>query len=167
LSYFKSTNHLNNAAAAREIANSIKCSCQYCQKVTNKANIKRHEQFCYLNPENFKACPNCGNPIKNYKGNTTCSVGCYNSLYRSGPNNPNWKESNYATTCFHFHKKECVVCGETNIVSVHHLDENHNNNSPDNLIPMCPTHHQYWHSRFKHLVEEKVMAYIKAWKNGE
>jgi hypothetical protein len=59
-----------------------------------------------------------------------------------------------------YHKKECVVCGENNIVEVHHLDGNSKNNLPKNLIPLCPTHHQYWHSKFKHLVVDKINQYI-------
>lgn len=65
----------------------------------------------------------------------------------------------YRTICFKFHKKECIICGEKNIVEVHHFDENHGNNSKENLIPMCPTHHQYMHSNFKHLIEDKVNEY--------
>lgn len=46
-----------------------------------------------------------------------------------------------------------------NIVAVHHYDGNHDNNSPENLIPLCPTHHQYVHSRYKKLVQEKIDYY--------
>jgi len=68
--------------------------------------------------------------------------------------------SKYRTICFKFHKKECIICGEDKIVSVHHYDGNHKNNSPENLIPMCPTHHQYMHSNFKHLIEKEVNKYF-------
>jgi hypothetical protein len=53
------------------------------------------------------------------------------------------------------------------VVAVHHLDENRNNNDPSNLIPMCPTHHHYWHSRFRHHVEATVLAYIDGWKKRQ
>jgi hypothetical protein len=46
--YFKSDYHKQNAEKARLIANSIKASCIYCSKQTNKANIKKHEKSCYL-----------------------------------------------------------------------------------------------------------------------
>ena len=90
----------------------------------------------------------------------TCSHSCANTYFRSGINNPNWKENTYRTTCFLYHKKECIICGENKIVEVHHLDENNKNNSPNNLIPLCPTHHQYWHSRYKVEIEQKVIDYI-------
>jgi hypothetical protein len=70
--------------------------------------------------------------------------------------------TSYRTICFRHHKKECVVCGENKIVAVHHYDENHSNNDPANLIPLCPTHHQYVHSRYKELVMEK----IDKWRKG-
>lgn len=67
----------------------------------------------------------------------------------------------YRTICFAHHKKQCVICSESLIVEVHHLDENSQNNSPENLIPLCPTHHQYWHSRYKYLIQDNILDYIK------
>lgn len=111
-----------------------------------------------------KDCPICGTKFTTGKDSPrekmTCSHSCANSYFRSGVNNPNWKENSYRTTCFHFHKKECIVCGENKIVKVHHFDENNKNNSPNNLIPLCPTHHQYWHSRYKEEIEQIVIDYI-------
>lgn len=154
-----------NALAKARSVNNIKIQCRFCDHTTNKANIKKHEKHCHLNPTNRKECPVCSKPIKDYKKSATCSYACSNKLFRTGPNNGNWKDDRYQTTCFHYHKKECIICGESNIVTVHHLDENHFNNDPANLIPLCPTHHQYWHSSFRHLVEKQVMDYITAWIN--
>lgn len=133
--------------------------CQFCQKSTAKNRIRDHEQECYLNPKNTKICY-CGTVIKNYKSSITCSYACANKQFRSGENNGNWKQDRYQSTCFLYHKKECVVCGEINIVEVHHFDENHQNNDPTNLVPLCPTHHKYWHSRYKDLVEQKIIDYV-------
>lgn len=47
------------------------------------------------------------------------------------------------------------------IVEVHHFDGNNTNNTPENLMPLCPTHHRYWHSRYKELVYDKVVKYIE------
>lgn len=108
-----------------------------------------------------KECPVCKVKFTTQNGHRdekfTCSNSCANKFFPR-----RWKDTditNYTTICFRHHKKECVVCGEKNIVAVHHFDENDKNNNPENLIPMCPTHHQYWHSRFKFLVEEKVTNY--------
>jgi len=111
----------------------------------------------------IKSCPVCDNEFETKQGSprekTTCSHSCSNTYFRSGKNNPNWKESRYRSTCFLQHEKSCVICKESNIVEVHHFDGNHTNNSIENLIPLCPTHHKYWHSRFKHLIEDEVTSY--------
>ena len=161
--YNGSKQHLQNLQNARNTLRIHKAICQYCENKFAKGNVKKHELSCYLNPLKLKLCIVCNKPIKNYKFNTTCSYSCSNTYFRSGPDHGNWKEDAYRSTCFNFHKKKCVVCGESNIVTVHHMDENNKNNKPENLIPLCPTHHQYWHSRYKSLVEEQINFYIKNW----
>lgn len=166
--YLNSKEHLDNLSAAREKANRKDHQCVHCSKMYTKGNIDKHILSCDKNPTNTVPCPVCKSqfkPKKSSKGRftTTCSRACANTYFRSGPNHGNWSEKQYRSTCFHYHKKECVVCKESNIVEVHHLDENHDNNDPSNLIPLCPTHHQYWHSKFKHLIEDDVLNYIKNW----
>lgn len=70
----------------------------------------------------------------------------------------------YQRLCFDNHPHKCCVCGEENVVAVHHFDGNHNNNEPSNLVPLCPTHHCYIHSRFKDLIIDKVIEYIEEFK---
>lgn len=118
-----------------------------------------------------KTCPVCANTFiaqKNHpREKQTCSRACSNTHFRSGKNNPNYKEDNqinYRSLCFRYHKKECIVCKEQNIVAVHHYDENHNNNNIFNLIPLCPTHHVYIHSEFKYLIQNIVDSYIENFK---
>ena len=120
-------------------------------------------------PYIIKECPVCGNGFETQLGHSkekqTCSYACSNTFFRSGENNGSFKHGkrNYRTVCFLNHKKECIIkgCGENNIVEVHHYDEDHTNNDPSNLVPLCPTHHKYWHSGFKNLVEEEVHEYVK------
>lgn len=165
--YNGSKQQLKNLALARKSASS-KLPCCYCSKQHVLGNIKKHESACYLNPINMRYCEVCQSPIKNYKTSVTCSYSCSNTKFRSGPDHPNWKEqtgesTSIRSTCFYYHKKQCVICEENKIVEVHHLDGNHQNNKPENLIPLCPTHHQYWHSRYKCLVEQQVYDYINQW----
>lgn len=118
-----------------------------------------------------KVCPVCNKEFwvskKGRESNRVCcSHACANTFFRSGKNNPTFlKNPRYTTKCFLDHKKECIICGEQNIVAVHHFDENHNNNEISNLIPLCPTHHQYMHSKFKELILDKVIAYQEQFKN--
>ena len=117
-----------------------------------------------------KNCPICNIEFEfitnvSKKEKETCSRSCANTYFRTGKKHPNWSDNAYRTTCFFNHEKKCVICEESNIVEVHHLDENKKNNNPENLIPLCPTHHQYWHSKFKYLVEKDIYKYIDNWKN--
>ncbi len=68
----------------------------------------------------------------------------------------------YTTVAWRHHEKKCVVCGEDKVIAVHHFNENHNDNRPENLVPMCPTHHQYMHSKYKGLILETVEKYISS-----
>ena len=110
-----------------------------------------------------KMCPICETVFttKNNKDEkTTCSYSCSNVYFRSGVNNTYaTKGNNYRTLCFMYHKKECIICKENKIVEVHHYDENNDNNSIDNLIPLCSTHHKYWHSKYRSLILESVKNY--------
>jgi hypothetical protein len=92
-----------------------------------------------------------------------CSRNCANSVggkvkaikhYRSDD------EVKYTTLAWRHHKKECIVCGENKIVAVHHYNENHNDNRPENLVPLCPTHHQYIHSKYKWVIKDIVDNYV-------
>lgn len=149
-----------------------KAWCKWCEKETNAINLHRHETRCKKNPdiisEYTKKCPQCGDTFFG-KEKVTCSYSCSNRHFRhSRKGGTQYKEDTfladngrYRELCFRYHKKECVICGEDKIVEVHHLNENHNDNSPENLIPLCPTHHKYFHSRYRHLIEDDILSYIK------
>jgi len=129
----------------------------------NVIDITGHEPKHWLTLGKYitKSCPVCDTEFtraRSHEG-TTCSISCSNTHFRTGVNNGNWKESSYRSTCFHYHPKECIICGENVIVEVHHFDEDHDNNVSENLIPLCPTHHKYWHSGNRHLIEEQVIEY--------
>lgn len=138
----------------------IKVACQYCSKEFAKGNIAKHSNSCINNPlvrkAKEKVCPVCSSFF--YTESVTCSNSCANTYFRSGINNPDGINA-YVTICFSFHKKQCIICGERNIVEVHHFDEDHTNNSTENLIPLCPTHHQYFHSKFRDAVASKIITY--------
>lgn len=91
-----------------------------------------------------------------------CSRNCANSIggkAKSKVYHPD-ETAHYTTVCFRYHKKECIVCGEDKIVAVHHNDCNHYNNDPKNLVPLCPTHHQYVHSKYKDEVQPIIDRYL-------
>jgi hypothetical protein len=57
------------------------------------------------------------------------------------------------------------VCNEKLIVAVHHFVGNKINNNPENLVPLCPTHHIYIHSKYKNLIIDVVVKYIENFKS--
>ena len=114
-------------------------------------------------------CPVCGKEVSNKldakKIAVTCSHSCANTFFRSGKNNGRYKsvkDKAYRTVCFESHQKKCIVCGEDKIVAVHHYDGNNKNNELNNLIPLCPTHHVYIHSRYKDEIIQIVEEYRRA-----
>jgi hypothetical protein len=152
-----------------------KTACRWCSEMFSVSNIKKHEAGCEHNPAMKVKCPVCGVEYKKWSStpgrhSTTCSIGCANTYFRTGEDH--WRsaipleEKGYIRICFHHHEKRCVVCGETKVVAVHHFDENHENNDPANLIPLCPTHHVYAHSKHCDEVMPTILAHIDRFKNS-
>ncbi len=85
-----------------------------------------------------------------------CSRACAN-------NRKDWWNDNatqYRTICFKHWEKKCVLCGFEKIVAVHHMDENKKNNSPENLVPLCPNHHEMFHSKWRKEIESLLVDTI-------
>ena len=137
--------------------NTERVPCPHCNRLYTTTYLEsRHIPKCYLNPINLMECVVCDKPVKDYKNSKgTCSHSCSNkhTVRRT-------RSTSYRTICFANNKKECIVCGETKIVAVHHNDHNHANTAPENLIPLCPTHHQYIHSRYKDEVQPTIDKFI-------
>jgi 5-methylcytosine-specific restriction endonuclease McrA len=52
----------------------------------------------------------------------------------------------YREKCLRHKGRECVECGATENIEVHHVDTNRWNNSLDNLAPVCHDCHNRIHS---------------------
>jgi len=109
-----------------------------------------------------KECPVCGIKFLTKQGHksekTTCGRKCANTHFLSGQNNGRYKDgmNGYKTLCFKHHPRKCLVCDEMLIIEVHHIDKNRKNNTKDNLIPLCPTHHRYMLSKHSNIVLDKI-----------
>lgn len=110
-----------------------------------------------------KNCARCGKIITSKYGIKYCSKSCSAIVNNRVPKIKARVDSifNYSKKCFSIHKRECVICGENLIVEVHHMDENRRNDAPINLVPLCPTHHKYWHSKHRYIIEDKVHMYLR------
>lgn len=145
--------------------NKIKTECRFCGKIISVTGIQNHEKFCYLNPINKRDCPVCGKPVKNYKSAKTCSTRCgviHFSNNKHKRENETTPINTYRIIAFSAHGEKCILCNEDLLLHVHHIDGDRNNNSPENIIPLCPTHHAYCHDiELWYIVKECIEDYIK------
>lgn len=129
--------------------------CTNCNEYFPKSNIRRHEKTCALKD---KVCAHCAAEFRatSSKDQKYCGNKCANNATKYKPR----KDNRYTTICFQHHGKKCIICGEEKIVAVHHFNEDHFDDRPENLVPLCPTHHQYMHSRYKVEILDRVKDFI-------
>lgn len=74
--------------------------------------------------------------------------GCYNFVFHLDKAKAWSQMKNYGLDYEAYKKitERCIICGFDKIADLHHLDENKNNNSKENLIGLCPNHHQMVHN---------------------
>ena len=129
--------------------------------------LKEFEVFCCLCKKEFTVSER--EKLFPQKDLYFCSRSCANSQGGKAKSIKYHQDSvaKYTTVCWRYHEKKCIICNEQKIVSVHHYDHNHRNNDPKNLIPLCPTHHQYVHSKYAFEVIPLIQDYIfKRWNNN-
>lgn len=106
----------------------LSCTCAICNKVIQKA----------LNQ--FK---------QSKSGKVFCSRHCAtifnNKTLRSGLDHPNFTngKASYRERAFKCYTVKCELCDYAvkEVLEVHHLDGNRDNNILENLVVLCPTHH--------------------------
>jgi hypothetical protein len=120
----------------------------------------------------IKVCPACGDEFQAQRGGTrnektTCSYGCANTYFRTGSSNGAYGSRSgrhgvpkHIEVCWSNHEKRCIICDERLIVEAHHYNGNHDDNRPENFVPLCSTHHKYWHSRYRYLIQTQCDAYV-------
>lgn len=145
--------------------------CIYCGIEVKKLGKVSHQAGCPLNPKNIKICPICGEYIKHFRYNKTCSHQCANETFKQSEghiplNKGEFSQINYRKIAKKFHIMKCIICGEKLMIDIHHYDRNRENNNPENLIPICATHHRYiHHNENYYIVKECIDDYIKKFKS--
>lgn len=69
----------------------------------------------------------------------------------------------YRDIAFRNYEPKCAICGydeEKFLLEVHHIDENHSNNSLDNLIILCPICHRKLTSKKYKLIDRQNIEKI-------
>ena len=152
--------------------------CKNCGKESQVAGDGKSEglcRSCYIKiiwKPKLIECRRCKR-TKKHQAKGLCQ-GCYNSVFQI----ENIKKSNakrYHKIDHELYKKatqKCIICGFDKIVDLHHVDMNHKNNSPENLIGLCPNHHKMLHHRefrkemFK-ILQEKGFQPPKIYEDDE
>lgn len=91
-----------------------------------------------------------------------CSRSCANS---TGGNAKAEKYglTQYTTIARKYYKEQCAVCGITDILDVHHIDEDRTNFHPSNLIFLCPNDHYRLHRNKDTKVLKIIEGHGTAW----
>jgi hypothetical protein len=148
--------------------NTAEVICSYCNreytriaKYVVEANKKGWRQTCSSKCEGeikregkTLKCFTCDKKIyisnsrakKSKSGKFFCSRSCAtveNNKLKVGENHPHYIGASYRKIAFDNFKHKCYFCeyDDPTVLQVHHIDENRKNNSLDNLLIVCPTHH--------------------------
>jgi len=123
--------------------------------INQYGDFKQFEVICFCCSTTFVVSER--QKLHPQKDKYYCSRSCAN-------NRQEWWNSNatnYRTIAFRHWPSKCAICGFDKIVAIHHIDENHDNNSPTNLIPLCPNHHEMVHSRWAQEVVPLIEQLVK------
>lgn len=144
--------------------------CPRCGKESYKGRITKGVCFnCYRKyfwKQKLITCKRCGRQKPN-QAFGYCA-GCYNFVFHL-ENTKAHNHKKYHNIDYETYKKKtekCLVCGFDKVMELHHVDENHKNNSKDNLIGLCPNHHKMLHN-FQYREEvltqiQEALAYNKS-----
>ncbi len=67
----------------------------------------------------------------------------------------------YRTLAKKYHNENCVVCGFDKVLDVHHINEQHNDDRKENLIFLCPNHHEMFHSKYRDEIVPHIEKYVE------
>ncbi|MEK6847898.1 MAG: hypothetical protein AABX50_02115 [Nanoarchaeota archaeon] len=102
---------------------------------------KRCGREMFLHAKGY--CPGCYNFIFHLKKNREIT---YRKYHNIDPETYYKRLSN-----------GCIICGFRDVLDLHHLDGNKQNNSENNLIALCPNHHRMLHhTDFKEEVTQEL-----------
>lgn len=129
-------------------------TCNHCKKIKpyipHNGKAKGLCKECYRKliwEQKKKPCLRC-NRVRALHAKKMCS-GCYNSVFKINNVRKHniLKQFGIDMDLYNKLTKECLVCGFDKVIDLHYVDHNSKNNSPDNLVGLCPNHHKMIHHR--------------------
>lgn len=145
-----------SAEKRREKNNSVKCECAYCHKIfylsQSKANnSKSGLHFCCREHKDLAQRIDSGKIFDIMRpphySSTEENVGSLNT---------------YRSLAFRNYSHKCAICGwdeDEDILQVHHIDENRQNNSLSNLIILCPNcHAKLTYGKYKLINRKEIIS---------
>lgn len=165
------TTSIKNCFSLRDVCEHYKkpINGYYTKLFTQWINTFECDTSHFSNKKVTLKCIECESPFEVNPSKASerkfCSLKCANQKVRGRalplPEDELVGERKHRAICFRYHKKECVVCKEKIAVTVHHYNENHSDDTPSNLVPICANHHIYLHSNEgRHLVIDTVNDYV-------
>ena len=127
--------------------------CKNCGKEKNVSGSGKIEGLCNVcyrkliwQPKKL-ICKRCGRE-KPIHAKGLCD-GCYNSVfYIEKVKEQNMiKSHNIDKEKYRKITANCIICGFGKIIDLHHIDNNHKNNTDSDLVGLCPNHHKMIHDR--------------------
>lgn len=103
-----------------------------------------------------KTCPQCSAEFQpRLSKQVYCGAACADTAHAirmRGEKNSNYRTGEESAYLYDRMRplilerdKGCVVCGATQALHCHHIDEVRNNNTPENLVTLCAGHHMEHH----------------------
>ena len=144
-------------------SNEMKCA--KCGRIRpHRAKMMCHS--CYKTFGTPKVnCKICGE-LKNHKAKGMCG-NCFLKRfhYDAVKEHKTRKYHNISLRLYRKVTKQCIICDFNRIVELHHIDDDHNNSSTDNLVGLCPNHHKMIHNwvfskEIKQRLKEKLKINI-------
>jgi hypothetical protein len=117
---------MNKCSSCKQPHNGKYKTCDICREKKKESMRKLR-----INRLKLGLCQ-CGKPVES--GYTQC--------YQCRRN----RELNQSPYRAIINTSECKICGFSVLVHVHHIDGDHENNNPNNLIALCPNHHATAHA---------------------
>jgi hypothetical protein len=135
-----------------------------------RKQIEKVDRRCGPIVDHKKNCAVCGTEFiyngrlktKLYEAAKHCSRSCANNRKSWWDlENNTYRSQGYRAIAEKHHEIKCIICGFDKVVAIHHIDENKKNNDPSNLIPLCPNHHEMYHSN---KWKNEVWPFIQEWQ---